>query len=198
MDDLFVRMRTAQEKVRTLEARFEQVKRSSLLAEEAVSSGVMVYQQPDLIRWEYLAPDPHVILIRGDAFSAYYPQLQKLKTARVARLRHRLFNFIVATEPLEKLKSHFQVELREGGDRPTRTLVLTPLTRQIQKTLARVTIQVDKTSFLPLELLIEEADGDSTRIRFTAVTVNRELPAELFRLQVPPGTVEETYAPGGR
>lgn len=198
MDELFGKMQTAQAGVSTMEARFEQVKRSSLLAGEAVSQGVMDYQKPDLIRWEYLAPDPYTILIRGDDFSAYYPQLNKLKTARVARLRHRVFNFLVATEPLAKLKTHFQVELREGGSRPTWTLVLTPMTQLVRKTIARVTVQVDKKSSLPAELLIEEADGDSTRIRFTAMTVNKPLPDGTFRLQIPPGTVEEPYTTGNR
>jgi outer membrane lipoprotein carrier protein len=198
MDELFGRMQTAQAGVSTMESRFEQVKRSSLLAGEAVSQGVMYYQKPDLIRWEYLAPDPYTILIRGDDFSAYYPQLNKLKTARVARLRHRVFNFLVATEPLAKLKTHFQVELREGGSRPTWTLVLTPLTQMIRKTIARVTVLVDKKTSLPAELLIEEADGDSTRIRFISLAANQALPDGIFRLQVPPGTVEEPYTTGNR
>jgi outer membrane lipoprotein carrier protein len=198
MDELFGRMQASQDATATMEARFEQVKRSSLLAGEAVSQGVMYYRKPDLIRWEYLAPDPFTILIEGDHFSAYYPDLHKLKTARVARLRHRVFNFLVATEPLEKLKTHFQVELREGGSRPTWTLVLTPLTPMIRKTVARITVLVDKKTSLPAELSIEEADGDSTRIRFTDLAVNQPLPDGIFRLQVPPGTVEEPYTAGNR
>jgi len=198
MDELFARLQKAQAGVSTLEAHFEQTKRSSLLAGEAVSQGVMYYQKPDLIRWEYLRPDPYTILIQGDNFSAYYPQLHKLKTARVARLRHRVFNFLVATEPLEKLKNHFQVELREGGKRPTWTLVLTPLTPLIRKSIASVTVQVDKTTALPAELSIEEADGDFTRIRFSTLTANKDLPADTFRLQVPPGTAQEPYTTGNR
>ena len=198
VEELFTRIQGAQAGMNTLEARFEQIKRSSLLAEEAHSIGVMSYRKPDRIRWEYLRPDPYTILIEGDNFSAYYPQLHKLKTARVARLRHRVFNFLVATEPLEKLTTHFQVEFREGGSRPTWTLVLTPLTQMIRKTIAQVTVQIDKTTALPSELFIEEADGDSTRIRFTAVIANKDLAADTFRLQVPPGTFVEPYTTGNR
>ena len=198
VEEFFARLQKAQAGLETLEARFEQTKRSSLLAGEVVSQGVMHYQKPDLIRWEYVKPDPYTILIEGDHFSAYYPQLHKLKTARVARLRHRAFNFLVATEPLEKLKTHFQVEFREGGGRPTWTLVLTPLTPMIRKSIAQVTVQVDKTTALPAELFIEQADGDSTRIRFTAVTANGALPDGTFRLQVPPGTIEEPYTADNR
>jgi len=186
MDELFGRMQTAQAGVSTMESRFEQVKRSSLLAGEAVSQGVMYYQKSDLIRWEYLAPDPYTIPHPGRRLQRLLPAVAQAQDRRVARLRHRVFNFLVATEPLAKLKTHFQVIARRG-EPPTWTLVLTPLTQMIRKTIARVTVLVDKKTSLPAELLIEEADGDSTRIRFTSLTVNQALPDGIFRLQVPPG-----------
>ncbi len=198
MEDVFARIQAAQAGVNTLEARFEQTKRSTLFDGEAVATGVMSYRRPDRVRWEYLAPERYTVLIEGDRLRVHYPQLNKLKTARVARLRHRALSFMLATEPLEKLKTHFQVELREGGGRPAWTLVLTPMTAMLRKSLARVTVLVDKTTGLPSELLIEEADGDSTRLRFSAVAANPALPDDRFILRVPPGTVEEPYTPGGR
>jgi len=198
LESIFARMRERQKSVNTLQVRFVQEKTSSLLLKPTVSEGMMSYGSPSLVRWEYTTPDPYTILIDGDTFKAYYPTLKKLKTARITRMRHRVFNFLLATEPLEKLKNHFQVELRFAQRKPTFTLVLTPLTPRLAKYIRSVTLIVDKQLLLPVELLIQEKDKDSTRLVFSNHAINPVLPEGTFRLDVPPGTVVEEYQAGGR
>jgi outer membrane lipoprotein-sorting protein len=193
LESIFARMQDRQKGIQTLEVRFVQEKTSSLLVKPVVSQGTMSYARPDRIRWEYLAPDPYTILILGDTFQAYYPTLKKLKTARITRMRHRIFNFLLATEPLDKLKNHFQVELRYAEKKPSFTLVLTPLTPRLAKYIHSVTLVVDKKILLPMEILILEKDKDSSRLVFSNPKINSILPEGTFRLDIPPGTVTEDY-----
>jgi len=196
LESLFARMREAQQSIHTLQVRFVQEKASSLLLKPTLSDGMMSYQQPSLIRWEYTTPDPYTILIDGDTFKAYYPTLHKLKSARITRMRHRIFNFLLATEPLEKLKNHFQVELRFSQKKSTFTLVLTPLTPRLAKYIRSVMLIVDKQLLLPVEVQIQERDKDSTRLVFSNHAINTPLPQGTFRLDVPPGTAVEEYQAG--
>jgi outer membrane lipoprotein carrier protein len=198
LEKIFASMRESQKGIKTLEVRFVQEKKSSLLAHPVTSEGVLSYRQPDLVRWEYTAPDLYTILIQGDTFQAYYPTLKKLKTAHITRMRHRILNFLLATEPLEKLKSHFQVELRLSEKKPTFTLVLTPITPRVAKYISGVTLQMDKILFLPVDVLIREKDGDSTHLVFSDHRLNLPLPDATFRLNTAPGTAVEDYQSGGR
>ena len=197
-ETLFARMRERQAAIRTLQVRFTQEKKSSLLSAPSISEGLFSYEAPDRVRWEYSKPDPYTILIEGDRFKAYYPALHKVKTARITRMRNRIFHFLLATEPLEKLKNHFQVELRIAQARPTFTLVLTPLTPHLAKYISAVTLQVDKQSLLPVDILIQEKDKDYTRLTFSDPRVNTTLPEKTFVLEVPPGCAVEDYQSGGR
>lgn len=198
VETLFTRMRERQGAIHTLQVRFTQEKKSSLLSTPTVSEGLLSYEAPDRVRWEYSKPDPYTILIEGDRLKAYYPTLHRMKTARITRMRNRIYHFLLATEPLEKLKSHFQVELRVAKARSTFTLVLTPLTPHLAKYIFAVTVQVDKQSLLPVEILIEEKDKDFTRLVFSDPKINTPLPEGTFALDIPPGCVVEDYQMSGR
>lgn len=198
LDSLFARMRERQGAIRTLQTRFVQEKKSMLLSAPVRSEGLLSYDSKGRVRWEYLKPDPYTILITGDGFKAYYPSLNKVKTARITRMRNRIYHFLLATEPLEKLKAHFQVELRYAKARPTFTLVLTPLTPRLAKYISGVTLYMDKKLMLPLEVLVLEKDGDSTHLEFSDPKINIDLPEATFTLDVPPGTIQEDYQAGGR
>jgi len=198
LDSIFAAMRERQGGIRTLQAKFVQEKKSSLLSAPVRSEGLLSYEAGGSVRWEYLKPDPYTILITGDGFQAYYPSLNKVKTARITRMRNRIYHFLLATEPLEKLKAHFQVELRFAKARPTFTLVLTPLTPRLAKYISSVTIYVDKKLMLPVEVLVTEKDGDFTHLEFSGHRINADLPAGTFALDLPPGTVREDYQAGGR
>jgi len=198
LDSIFARMRERQGAIRTLQARFVQEKKSSLLSSPVRSEGLLSYEAGGSVRWEYLKPDPYTILITGNGFQAYYPTLNKVKTARITRMRNRIYHFLLATEPLEKLKAHFQVELRYAKARPTFTLVLTPLTPRLGRYISGVTLQVDKELMLPVEVLVTEKDGDTTHLKFSGHRINAGLPAGTFTLDLPPDTLQEDYQAGGR
>jgi outer membrane lipoprotein carrier protein len=198
LDSIFARMREKQGAIRTLQAKFVQEKKSTLLSSPIRSEGLISYDSEGRVRWEYLKPDPYTILITGDGFQAYYPALKKVKTARITRMRNRIYHFLLATEPLEKLKAHFQVELRFAKARPTFTLVLTPLTPRLTKYISGVTLYMDKDLLLPVEMLVRERDEDYTRLEFSGHKINAGLPAGTFTLDLPPGTAQEDYQAGGR
>lgn len=171
----------------TLQARFEQRKTSRLLAEPSVSRGRFYFKAPDSVRWEYDAPRPMTVLLANGVAITYRPAEKRAERVEVGRMQRRIFRFIGAAEPLDRLKQHFTFTFRDPGDEGNYTLLLSPTTHMIKKRIKQVELEIDRQRMMPIAVMYEEADGDTTAYRFTDVVINKPLDDELFRLAFPPG-----------
>src|SRR5262249_20177199 len=70
------RFDAAQAQVTTLSAHFTERKEIGLLKNAVVQKGQFYHTKPDKFLWEYLSPEPKVLLMNGKSLVAYYP-LQK-------------------------------------------------------------------------------------------------------------------------
>lgn len=148
--DLFEQIKAANMPERTLQAKWNQVKRSTLLVEDLVSEGQVYIQQPDLLRWETTSPVQRVsIMAPGQA-----------------RGRFRL--------PTEK---DFDISITEGEEY---LVQLTPLRRDLKKMIGQIDLHVDPATLKLRFLTMTSPEGDWTRIEFTDVKADLPLPATLF------------------
>jgi len=58
-------------------------------------------------------------------------------------------------------------------------------------------VDIDSERFFPTHIAYTEADGDTTAYDFTDLKWNTPFPAELFALQLPPGTETRLIDLGG-
>jgi outer membrane lipoprotein-sorting protein len=65
VDGLLAEVEKARAGTDTLAADFTQKKRLSLFKDELQSKGLLRFQRPDRLRWEYTAPEPSVVVIDG-------------------------------------------------------------------------------------------------------------------------------------
>ena len=134
----------------TLEASWQQTKRTPLLKEPLKSSGVVYLQQPDKIRWEVQDPVSDITVLNGSA----------------PRGRFRL--------PSEK---DFRATILEGEDY---TVDLMPIRRDLQVIFDQVTLTVDKKSLLIKSAFLKGTDGGWTLLEFGDRKMNEALPEGLF------------------
>lgn len=186
LNALIQRVTQVQAGTATLQARFEQRKTSRLLAEPSVSQGRFYFKAPDSVRWEYEQPEPMTVLLAEGMALTYRPAEKRAERVEVGRTQRRVFRFIGAAEPLDRLKQHFSFTFRDPGAKGNYTLLLQPTTHMIKKRLKKVELEIDRDRMMPIAVSYEEADGDTTAYRFTDIVLNKPLDDSLFRLVLPP------------
>lgn len=185
---LLERVKLQQKQVRTIEARFIQHRVSAMLMAPEESTGTFSYAAPDRVRWEYQAPTPITVVIRGSEMTTWYRDLKRAETLKIGRYSSQVFKFLGASGSMDTLLDYFTVELtlpKEKGD-PYR-LKLLPRYERIKKRIKSMRVDVDSERFFPNHLEYQEADGDSTSYDFKDFQWNPPLPADRFALQLPPG-----------
>jgi outer membrane lipoprotein carrier protein len=170
----------------TLQARFELRKTSHLLAEPSVARGRFYFRTPDTVRWEYESPQAMTVLLAEGAAITYRPAEKRAERVEVGRMQRRVFRFVGAAEPLDRLRQYFSFTFRDRGGDANYILVLQPTAHMIKKRLNQVELEIDRTRMMPVAVSYVEKDGDSTAYRFTDIVTNQPLDDALFRLTLPP------------
>lgn len=182
---LVERVSEAQVGVRTLQARFEQRKTSRLLAEPSVSQGRFYYKAPGLVRWEYESPRPMTVLLAEGVALTYRPAEKRAERVEVGRMQRRVFRFLGAAEPLDRLRQNFSFTLRDAGEGSNYMLLLNPTAHLIKKRIRQVELEIDRVRMMPVAVSYIEADGDSTAYRFTDIVTDEPLADDFFKLDLP-------------
>lgn len=185
---LLDQVRAHQKDVKTLQARFVQRRKSTMLLAPEEATGVFSYAAPDSVRWEYLAPNPITVVIRGNEMTTWYRDLKRAERVKIGRASNQIFKYLGAGGSMETLLDYFNVSLevpKRKGD-PYK-LGLLPRYERIKKRLRSMTVYLDAESFAPTRVRYEEADGDTTEYEFHDVQPNAALPPDRFALQLPPG-----------
>jgi outer membrane lipoprotein carrier protein len=185
---LLERVKLQQRQVRTIEARFVQHRESSMLVAPEESTGTFSYAAPDRVRWEYKAPKPITVVIRGSEMTTWYRDLKRAETLKIGRYSSQVFKFLGASGSMDTLLEYFTVELtlpKEKGD-PYR-LKLLPRYERIKKRIKSMRVDIDSERFFPRHIEYQESDGDVTAYDFKDFQWNPPLPADRFALQLPPG-----------
>jgi outer membrane lipoprotein carrier protein len=183
---LVQRVSQVQASTATLTAKFELRRTSHLLAAPSVSQGRFYYRGPDSVRWEYEMPRPMTVVISGGVAITYRPAERRAERVEVGRAQRRVFRFMSASEPLEKLKQYFSFTFRDPGPSGNYTLELKPTSHQIKKRLRSVELEIQRQTLIPVRVAYTEADGDRTEYVFSDIEVNAKQAADLYELVLPP------------
>lgn len=195
---LLERVKLQQRTVRTIEARFVQHRASAMLVTPQQSSGTFSYAAPDRVRWEYQAPTPITVVIRGSEMTTWYRDLKRAERLKIGRYSSQVFKFLGASGSMDSLLEYFTVQLtlpKVNGD-PYRMKLL-PRYDRIKKRVKSMEVDIDAERFFPVHLEYEEADGDTTAYDFKDFQWNSPIPDARFALQLPPGTETHEIDLGG-
>lgn len=186
LDALVERVKLEQRAVETMEADFIQDKVSSMLLEPERARGEFSYQAPDSVRWEYLSPNPIVVLIDENELVTWYRDLGTAERLKVKRYSEEVFKYLGASGSLETLMEYFElnVEFPTTRSEPYH-LYLVPRYPRIEKRVKAMELWIDGESFLPFRLRYEEPNGDHTEYRFLDIRINGVIPDERFDLDLP-------------
>jgi outer membrane lipoprotein-sorting protein len=182
--ELLARVQTRYEGIRDVHARFEQSSRVAALGREDESRGRLVIARPGRMRWEYVEPEPSVLVIDGEAVRLYSPGDRKLQIAPLggASVSPTALGFLLGEGVLAET---FRAEGLPTSARGEIGLKLLP---REESGFESLEMWFDPATLTLRESVLLDLFGNRTRVRFSEVAENVGAPAERFTLPVPDGT----------
>ncbi len=183
---LFERVKQEQSTMRSLEARFVQLKESEMFVQPVEARGVFSFLAPDRVRWEFTSPNPMTVLIDDETMTTWYRDLGRADVMNVGRYSGRVLKYLGASGSLQTLFEYFDVRTTfpKDANEPYH-LTLEPRYPRIAKHIEQIDVWIDRTRFVPVRLRYAEPGGDVTEYRFSDLKVNAAIPPERFHLDLP-------------
>ncbi len=175
------RLEERQRGVKDLQARFTQTYRSGALGREVVERGTVAIKRPGRMRWEYSAPEKKLFISDGTKAYFYVP------ADRQVVIRDQSSDQGLAASLLagrEGLLERFVPTLEAAPRADLVRLRLTPRTEDADIEWAFV--DLDATSRIR-SVLVQDAQGNTTRFDFQEIRENAGLKDGLFRFEIPRG-----------
>jgi outer membrane lipoprotein carrier protein len=166
--------------LQTLHARFEQQVISTDGAVQDRSEGEVWLRRPERFRWEYGGDFPELVVADGERVWIYDEMLEQV-TVRDQGAASMDSPLTLLTDP-DRLEEQFEV--REMGQAEQMHL-LELRARSQESEFERILLGLE-AGLLKL-MIMEDAFGLRTEIRFDEVEINPELDDELFYFEPPPG-----------
>ena len=165
-------------KVTSVSAEFTQEKHMRILAHPLVSKGVLYYQTPKSLRWEYESPVRSILLMHNGKTRRYIQGKEGLIEDTGANFQ---FLQIVLQEMTQWLGGRFDenstfTALFEQG----RKIVLTPREKSVSILIRRIELALSDRAGVMESVTIYESQDSFTRLTFKNVTVNQKIAESLF------------------
>lgn len=157
--------------IQNLSCQFTQTKRSTLLAQPAVSKGRMNYTRPNKLRWEYTSPTHYMLEVAGDSLRMTDANGRPTKSSQSNRLMRGLSDIIVGSINGQKLFDERMFTTRLYDDGKQYRAEMTPKRRDMQRMFQRITFHFDKQKRTIISVVLTEKAGDSTTITFENITI---------------------------
>ncbi|HKY31542.1 MAG TPA: outer membrane lipoprotein carrier protein LolA [Candidatus Polarisedimenticolia bacterium] len=175
----------AQARVHSISARFVERKEIGLLKNAVVQKGQFYHTKPDKFLWEYVSPEPKMLLMNGKKLVAYYP-VQKQAEEIQTRLSRRLVKYFGLGQVFADLQEYYHLSLEDDPGLPgTDVVVMRPRSKRLEKRLLEVRVWIDEQVRQVRRLEYREADGDRTLFNFEDIQVNPDISPARYEIELP-------------
>lgn len=183
---LAARVQAFYERTRDLTARFEQTYTYAGFGRKQASAGTLKVKKPGMMRWDYTAPEPKTIAVKGSRLVQLEPEARQVYVDEHfdASAMSAAVTFLLGKGDLAK---EFELGLTEGGQ-----LLLRP--KEPDPRVESVALTVGKAGEVTATRVVD-GTGNVNEIRFTEVKRNVGLPDAAFEVKVPKDAVR-LKAPG--
>lgn len=155
-----------------MNCRFTQQKTMAMLAEPTVAEGLMSYNSPDKMRWEYTSPYAFALVVDGEKITKITDGNEEILDAKSGRMYQGIVNIIMSSATGQKLfdKSMFNVDIQDVGD--FWKADMQPKKHNMKRMFAMLTFYFGKDDNIIKKVEMTEAGGDVTTIQFYDMKIN--------------------------
>jgi len=165
-------------RLRSVQAEFTQEKHLKILARPLISQGILLFQTPQSLRWEYLRPI-HTVLLLHDG------QISKLIEREGAFEQDNGVGMDAMQVVLQDIGNWLDGRFSDNpfftvSRTGERTLVLSPKEQGFTTVIKRIELHLGEEAGVVDRVAIVEGDEARTELIFSQVILNREIPAQRF------------------
>ena len=155
-----------------MNCRFTQQKTMAMLTEPTVSEGLMVYNAPDKMRWEYTSPYSFALLVDGEKITKIIDGNEEILDAKSGRMYQGIVSIIMSSATGKKLfdKSMFDVVITDDGE--FWKAEMKPKKHNMKRMFSMLTFYFGKEDNIIKKVEMTESGGDVTMIQFYDMKIN--------------------------
>lgn len=173
-------IRTAGGKVTSIRADFTQEKHMPILEKPLVSNGVLYYQLPDSLRWEYTAP-VRSIMLRHNGVSRRLVQGRDNMIETTGR-QLEMVQFMLREIPLWLGGRFNENPVFDASLIEESTIEMRPKEEAMRRVIDRVEVKLSPTPGVIESVTVYEGQGVFTRFLFANVALNEPLAESIFQV----------------
>ena len=164
--------------IKTLQCAFVQEKTSTLVTEKAVAKGILLYQSPTMLRWEYTEPRPSTLILNGNNAVLLNQDGQKIGNEKMLKQLGGIIISMINGNGIAQNKQ-FSSELYEINHSQM-LVVLTPVQKRLKDFYNKIELRIDPKTMLADSITLDEKTGDNTVIKLINKVLNLEISQNKF------------------
>jgi len=177
--DSWEELKTAAGTVTSVRAGFTQEKHMKILARPLVSKGILLFQGPDSLRWEYKDPVQSILLLHNGKTRRFVQKNGNLIEDAAANLQSMQ---VVVQEITQWLNGRFDDNPAFAARlEPGRKIVMMPREEAFARLIQRIEIFLSDRPAVIKSVMIFENEDSFTKLDFKDVILNQKLDDALFR-----------------
>lgn len=166
--------------IRSISADFIQEKHMKILVKPLVSKGIIRFQSPDALRFEYQDPIKNILIMQGKRVSRYMQKDNTLVRDNAGAMGAMA---VVMDEISQWLKGDFNTSVFdatiEEAPEPGR-IILIPRDKAMTNFIQDIVLVLSERPGVFKEVIIRESQNSYTRLRFEKVKLNEEINPDVF------------------
>jgi len=167
-------------KIQTLQCSFVQEKTSTLVTEKTIAKGILLYQSPNMLRWEYTEPKPSTLILNGNNAVLLNKDGKRMGNERMLKQLGGIIISMINGEGIRQNKQ-FSSEIFDAGNKEIR-IILTPIQKRLKDFYSNIELKIDPATLLANKIILNEKSGDNTVILLANKELNKEIPLSKFAI----------------
>ncbi|HEY4707564.1 MAG TPA: outer membrane lipoprotein chaperone LolA [Thermodesulfobacteriota bacterium] len=180
--EIVAKLQKSYEAISTVTASFTQETSSRGMKAAQTAKGKVWFKKPGKMRWEYTVPEGDLIVSDGKKIWLYQPDLNQVIEKEIDSSATRLTTDFLSG--IGDITKDFKVSLA-SSEAGSYRLSLVP--REEQPNIKRLTLEVDKTSFVIKKTAVVDNFGNETRVELKDIKTNASVQDKLFKFSAPKG-----------
>lgn len=185
LDQVIKRIKAKEKSLKTVIAKYRQIKKTYLLHEPLHSEGLIFFDSAGKLLMKVTSPSPLLILFKRNTFVVYYPEISKAEERYVGNVENIIGKYLGIGQSAGALKQQYAIQpatrTKSGGYH----LKMIPQKQAVAKHIDRIEVFVSPETWLPEQIVFTEVKGDQTTLWLQFIAINQPLPPGIFSIALP-------------
>jgi outer membrane lipoprotein-sorting protein len=176
------RIKERERSLRTLTARFVQLKKTCLLKEPLRSEGEIYFNRTGKMLLRIISPSLLIVLLKANTLLTFYPDLSKTEEIYLGSTHDIFKEYFGIGQSIEELQKQYEIQLVSKTDSDGYRLKLIPKMKATTRYIETIEVVVSPKNWLPEQIHFKEVKGDNTSLSLQFISINEPLPQNIFKI----------------